>query len=103
MFIVQTSCAKMPSSCRGTYRNVAVLEVDEGISAVTMISERAKGVRKIVKMWRARNVGYTARCAFQIALKEANELCESLNEKEREKILKNIPVIQESFASLLTF
>jgi hypothetical protein len=77
-YIVQTSAARMPSSCWGQYRNVAVLKVENWVEEASMISERAKGVLEIVAYWgklhsRGKNT------AFAKALKEAQELCEKLN------------------------
>ena len=49
--VVQTSCAHMPQSCMGRYRNVAVLIVDRAILPEgwpAMISARARGVVSVV-------------------------------------------------------
>jgi len=86
-FIVQTSAAAMPHSCWGTYRRVAVLEVDPG-ARPAMISERARGVRRVVAMWEKLNVGKVAlhaglrpvgRCAWSRAMIDAAEMAEELN------------------------
>lgn len=77
MFIVKTSAAQMPSSCKGRYRRVAVLETDGTIP--TMISKHAKGVVQVVETWERLSVGKTDRCACQRALKEAEELAAKLN------------------------
>lgn len=79
-YIVKTSSAKMPSSCWGRYAHVAVLEVEDGVESVSMISERAKGVIRIEGVWWSRNVGKTDRCAYACALKDANALADRLNE-----------------------
>jgi len=78
-FIVMDRTAHMPSSARGEYRRVAVVETDlpEG-EEPKMISERARGVVRLVRTWERLNVGKTERCAFQRALSEAYELAESL-------------------------
>ena len=80
-YIVRHACAKMPSSCRGTYRRVAVLEVEDDCddSKPLMISARARGVVRVVETWEGLNVGKTHRCAFSRALAEANELARRLN------------------------
>jgi hypothetical protein len=78
-FIVQTASAKMPSSCWGQYRRVAVLEVAGTVKRVSMISSRARGVKAIVETWEKLNVGSTERCAYRRALREAIELAEKLN------------------------
>ena len=70
-YIVQTAAAKMPTSCWGTSRRVAVLEVEDGVESVAMISERAKGVVRVVETWERLNVGTTDRCAYEMALAEA--------------------------------
>lgn len=79
-YIVQTAAACMPSSCRfGRYRRVAVMEVQDGVTEVAMISPRARGVVRVVATWERRNVGSTAQCAYERALVEACELATHLN------------------------
>ena len=82
-----TSAAAMPQSCWGVYRRVAVLEVDPG-ARPAMISERARGVRRIVATWERLNVGKVAlhaglrpvgRCAWSRAMKDAAEMAEEMN------------------------
>lgn len=83
-YIVMTACAKMPSSCKGTYRRVAVVETDlPGDEIPKMISDRARGVVRIVETWEARNVGKTRRGAYQKALAAAYGLAVSLENKAR--------------------
>lgn len=78
--IILTASAKMPRNCWGIYRRVAVLELEPGFTGTPkMISERAKGVRSIVRSWERLNVGRTERCAYEVALAEAEELCQALN------------------------
>ena len=86
-YIVQTASECMPSTCRfGEYRRVAVLEVDpqvleaHGYDEPRMISERARGVVRVVKTWDRLNVGTTERCAYRRALVEARELADELND-----------------------
>ena len=63
----------------GIYK-VAVVELEEGFDGVpSMISLRAQGVKRIVDIWRKLNVGKTGRCAYQVALAEANEIADRLN------------------------
>jgi hypothetical protein len=78
MYIVKTAAAKMPSSCKGRYRRVAVMEVADGTEPA-MISERAKGVIRIVETWERLNEGRTDKCAYRRALAEANAMAERLN------------------------
>lgn len=77
-YIVMSAAAKMPSTCWGTYRRVAVLEVDIGAKP-KMISERARGVVRIVRTWEKLNGGTTERCAYEQALAAARELARELN------------------------
>ena len=70
--------AKMPGTCWGKYRRVAVLEVVQG-TIPAMISKRARGVVRVVAKWEKLNVGTTHRCAFQRALDEAHILAAQLN------------------------
>ncbi len=78
-FIVKSSLARMPKSCWGTYRRVAVMEVTVDAPEPRMISERARGVVGIVRTWERLHVGSTARCAYQVAMREAAELAAALN------------------------
>lgn len=78
-FIVQTSSAHMPNSCWGIYRNVAVLEVENGLKSVAMISKRARGCVRVVKHFGPQNVGKTDKCGYRRTLKEAQELADRLN------------------------
>jgi hypothetical protein len=78
MFIVMTAKAKMPSSCWGTYKRIAVVECDSN-NLPKQINPKHKSVKRIMQKWERLNVGRTNRCAYQIALVEAIELCEQLN------------------------
>lgn len=80
-YIVKTAAAKMPGSCWGQYRRVAVLEVMAGAEPA-MISKRARGVVRVVQTWERLNVGTTERCAYERALAEARELVERLEGEE---------------------
>lgn len=76
-YIIQTAAA-MPSSCWGRYRRVAVLEVEDGVERVSMISPRARGCIRVVATWERRHVGSTSRCAYERALVAAAELVTEL-------------------------
>lgn len=78
-FVVKSSAARMPPACWGTYRRVAVLEVSADALEPRMISQRARGVVAVVRIWERRSVGSTARCAYQVAMREAAELAAELN------------------------
>mgnify|MGYP003146662474 CR=1 FL=1 len=78
-YITQTATAHMPTNCWGRYGKVGVLEVEDGIDRVSMISDRARGAIRVVEVWDRRNIGTTDRCAFAIACREAAELAAELN------------------------
>ena len=83
-YIVQSAAANMPSSCRGTYRRVAVLEISpddlpESETRPRMISAHARGVVRVVETWERCNVGSTSRCAYERAWTEAEEMAAELN------------------------
>jgi hypothetical protein len=78
-YIVQTASANMPSSCRGKYIRVAVLEVPAGTIQASMISERSRDVIRVVHTWERCNVGSTSRSASQRAIAEAKALASELN------------------------
>ena len=78
-YIVKTAAASMPNSCWGVYRRVAVLEVQDGVTDVAMISSRARGVVSVVSTWEKLNVGQTSRCAYRRALAEAQQMASDLN------------------------
>lgn len=75
-FIVSVKCAKMAG---GKYARIAVLEVENGVEEVKMISSRARGVIRIVETWERVHVGATSACAFQRALNAAKDICAQLN------------------------
>ena len=79
-YIVQSSCAKMPRSCWGAYRHVAILLVDDTHvgDRVSMISERARGVIRIVSVTRRLSDGGT-NSAYARKLAEYLDKAERLN------------------------
>lgn len=78
-FAVMESAAQTKGKAKmGRYRNVAVVEVEQGHELPRMISTRAKGMVRIVKYWGSRSVGSTERCAYRVALREAQELVDQL-------------------------
>lgn len=81
-FIVMTATAQVPSRMRrnGSYKRVAVIEIEAGFEGTpSMISERARGVARIVETWERCNVGKTTRSAFARAMAEAEALAAKLN------------------------
>jgi hypothetical protein len=78
-FIVITSSAKVSGKARqfGRYRHVAVLEIEPGTQPA-MISERARGVRRIVWDSGAVSVGKSDKCAYARAQREAQDVLAKL-------------------------
>lgn len=89
MWIVMTSAAKMPQSCRGVYRNVALVHLNQEYTArglrPAMISERARGIVRLSPMRTAivhlghHSVGSSTRCAYELALVDAQSRADRLN------------------------
>ena len=86
MWIVMTSSASMPASCKGRYRNVALVKLTPEFAAneyaagqhPARIDARAKGVARILHQG-AHHVGKTDRGAYQRALAEAERTVITLN------------------------
>jgi hypothetical protein len=79
-FIVKTASARMPQSCKGIYRRVAVLAIEPELDDVAMISERARGCLEIVAEWdRLSASGTTLRSEYRRALIEAEAMAAALN------------------------
>lgn len=79
-FVVMTSAAKGPNGCgyAGRYRAVAVVETDT-LAIPAFISARARHLVRIVEHWGACSVGATDRCAYRIAMAEAEAMAVKLN------------------------
>ena len=78
-FIVMTAAAQMPASCRSRYGKVAVCEVELGVRP-KMISERAKGMVRIVSLRDHLYAGQGGpRTAYALAKADAERLCAGLN------------------------
>jgi hypothetical protein len=97
MWIVMTSSAHMPNSCRGRYRNVALVKLNQHYTAhgirPAMISGRARGVLQISDMGH-HSVGKTERCGYNRALAEANRRAFELN---------NTPTVEAGDALLMSW
>lgn len=78
-YIVKTASVSMPAKVRSPYRRVAVLEVEDGVASVSMISSRARGVVRVVHTWERLNVGRNVRSAFAVALRHARNMAEDMN------------------------
>jgi hypothetical protein len=77
-FIVMSSSVPTSPAMFGTYRYIAVCEVVAGMRP-KMISERAKGMVRIITTTGPLSVGKTKRCAYQRGLAEAEALAHELN------------------------
>ena len=75
-YTLLTAGAKMPSSCMGIYKRIGIVEHDENHTP-TQIRDTKK--QRIIETWEKLSVGKTERCAFQIALKDAQKKLEKLN------------------------
>jgi len=80
-FIVMERTAKPPGRLKGgCYIKVAVVEVEaDFVGEPKMISERAKGVIRIVELWDQCYVGVTEKSAGFRARRDVQELCRKLN------------------------
>lgn len=80
-FIVMTASAKVAGKARqfGRYAHVAVVEVEAPGVVPAMISDRAKGVVRIVTDSGACSVGKTAKSAFAVAKANADALAAKMN------------------------
>lgn len=79
-YIVMDASACMPAGCWGRYRRVGVVEVEAG-AELRMLSERSRGVVAVVQTWERLHHGTTDRCAYRIALAEAEALADALNKE----------------------
>jgi len=76
---ILTATTKMPANCWGKYGKIAVAEVDpDHIGPIKMISDRARGVVRIVQVWDKLHMGSTSRSAFGRAMVEAESLIREL-------------------------
>lgn len=73
-YVIKVASAKMPSSCKGRYCRIGLIEMEEEGMIPSMISDRAKGVKQIVKTWEKLFVGTTENCAYRRALAEAEKM-----------------------------
>lgn len=76
-YVVRISSAKMPTSVKATYKNIAVCETTDG-EMPKQIRECGNVVR-IVSTWYKCNVGKAVRSAYVVALAEANAMARALN------------------------
>jgi hypothetical protein len=83
MYVVMTSTAKMPASVRAPYRRVAVVQLTPDYAAANrlpkMISERARGVVRVIDFGKFPAAGSTPRSGLVSALQRAEEMARGLN------------------------
>ena len=77
MYQILTASAKMPLSCKGIYKRIAIVETASA-ARPKMISPHAKGVIRIIQTWENLHVGKTDRCEFARAMREAEDRLASL-------------------------
>lgn len=67
------SSAQMPNSCKGVYKRIAILRVDHHERPIGFVPKTIREMRgvEIVRTWERLNVGTTERCAYKLALREA--------------------------------
>ncbi|KKK51099.1 hypothetical protein LCGC14_3118380 [marine sediment metagenome] len=80
-WVVQTAAASMPNNCWGRYGRVAVIELDATWPGdqVAMISERARGCRRVIATWENLFHGSSDRCAYWLAYVEAEKMADTHN------------------------
>lgn len=83
-YIVMTSAAKMPTSVKALYRNVAIVEWD-GINKPKQIHPNHKAVLSIPYFWGKLFVGKTNKCAYTKRLCEAHTTAEIMNSGDNEQ------------------
>lgn len=90
-WIVMTTKAHMPSSCWGAYnyRNIGLIELNraEALGAPKMLSDRAKGINRIIDAWYGVHCGETRKSkgvriidAYICAAHEHNQMVRTLRE-----------------------
>ena len=80
-FIVKTAAYAAPASRKWQHprRRVAVLEVLPEGPEPKMISSRARGVVRVVRVWEDLYAGPSDHCQYAVALRLARELAERLS------------------------
>lgn len=80
-FVLVETTAQMPNSVKAAYKHCAVVEIDADFTGtVPGISERYRGVRRIMARWPAYPAnGKTERSGRVQALAEANAMVAELN------------------------
>jgi len=83
MHIVMDACAPSRGKWQHPRRKVAVVQLTQEYTAKNwrpkMISDRARGVLRIIATWNNLYVGKTDKCEYAVRLKAAEELAARLN------------------------
>lgn len=77
--VIRVSAATPSINCFGKYKKVAVMMMESGSPAPRMISNRAKGCKKILWISGFVSVGKTDRCAYAKAIRYATALADAIN------------------------
>ena len=81
--VAMSACARMPASCRGQYRRAALVIVDTDVCAIPkMISERARGVVRLIDSTGGLHVGRTEKGAWQRKMTNMERIARIINEYE---------------------
>lgn len=88
-YILIDKCAKMPATCRGKYRRIAIVELDQAYLVTSRlagwpdpdlrIDSRDKRIKNIVHVWDRLHVGSTDRCEYARTLATARAMLDELN------------------------
>jgi hypothetical protein len=93
MWIVMTSSAHMPSSCKGRYRNVALVKLRQDYVARDMFPKMIRGDANgvvAVRHFGHHHVGKTARSAYAIALAQCEAQAAYLNNLEEVPLVERV-------------
>lgn len=86
-YAILTMSAQVPAKWRGIYKRVGIVELEPGFEGKPkMLSERAVGVRRVLRTWEQLRVGKTQRCAYRVAMEEAAAELAKLEEAARSSI-----------------
>ena len=84
-FHLLIAAANMGSSCKGVYKRIAILRVDHHEREIGYVPKTIRAVRgvEIVRTWERLNVGKTERCAYKVALAEAQQALTDMRAETR--------------------
>lgn len=78
-YVIAEASARVPSSCWGRYRRIAVVAVPPHVAFPSAIDERRRDVIEIDMIWERLHVGKTDRDAYTRGYRAAQERCKQLN------------------------